>query len=165
MSLSILGPSPLSSMPSPKIRHSTDKFYQKHLQEVYYLMTPWLRYCSASASLFWSTSIVIVIFNTKVEENKRKSFSNCCCICSIQVTIYHLEVLGRVDLEGTMGNTPSTISAMKKQWCREPSSLKCSQGILLGMISRWVSSDSHTISTISTYCFYCLGWKSSVLPI
>lgn len=49
--------------------------------------------------------------------------------CSLFVILYHLVVLVRVALEGTMVSTLLILSATKKRFCKEASSLNLGKGI------------------------------------
>lgn len=77
--------------------------------------------------------------------------------CSTFVIHYHLEVLVRAALGGTMVSILLIHSAMKKQCCKEAFSQNWSQGILHGMVSSFSSSNYFTDLTTLASCSSCSG--------
>lgn len=57
-------------------------------------------------------------------------------MCSFFVMVYPLAALVRVALGGTMGSFLSILSATRKQFCEQASSLNLDLDILLGITSK-----------------------------
>lgn len=84
-----------------------------------------------------------------------------CWTCSLYVILYPLEVLVKVASEDTTGSTLSILSVMKKQSCKDVSSLSLSPGIHHGITSSFNSSNCSTPSTILEYYCFSWDWRSS----
>lgn len=71
-----------------------------------------------------------------------------CFMCSMQLIVFHLEEQEKVVLEGTMENSLSTRSRMRRQWSKGIFSQTFGLDCLHGTITNWSSLDPFTVTII-----------------